>query len=254
MKRSVAFAARLSDLLATLESAALVGAATERARGLGEQLRFACLATPCSEALVALEVESLGRLSIPVVANADTYRTVDAELFPAGTPFAYLLGGGGGHAVELVAEDPMIAELSPLLSAPPVSAVFLPITLGGAVIGGAGLFSHEARLGERELELGERLAGVLALTVESFRTERALLELFARALPDLLGDDAPTSLATHLARYVHELRVAPGYRARLELALSVGRLVAHGEPEARLARSILDRVEAYAADAGSGQA
>ncbi|WP_437313480.1 hypothetical protein [Sorangium sp. So ce385] len=181
------FTARLRDLLSTVESAALLGAVEARVRGLGEHLRFACLAMPCSEALVALEMEALGRLTVPVVANAAGHRTEGAELQPSGTPFAYLLGGGGGHAVALVDGDPMIAPLRPLLNAAPVCAIFVPIRVGASTVGGAALFSHDAPLGGRELDMAERLAEVLALTVESFRTERVVFELFARAMPDLLG-------------------------------------------------------------------
>ncbi|AUX34569.1 MULTISPECIES: hypothetical protein [Sorangium] len=184
------FTARLRDLLSTVESAALLGAVEARVRGLGEHLRFACLAMPCSEALVALEMEALGRLTVPVVANAGGYRTAGAELSPSGTPFAYLLGGGGGHAVALGDGDPMIAPLRPLLAAAPVVAIFVPIRVGAATVGGAALFSHDAALGGRELDMAERLAEVLALTVESFRTERIVFELFARAMPDLL-EQAP---------------------------------------------------------------
>ncbi|WP_437605466.1 hypothetical protein WMF20_30685 [Sorangium sp. So ce834] len=181
------FTARLRDLLSTVESAALLGAVEARVRGLGEHLRFACLAMPCSEALVALEMEALGRLTVPVVANAGGYRTAGAELPPSGTPFAYLLGGGGGHAVALGDGDPMIAPLRPVLAAAPAAAIFVPIRVGAATVGGAALFSHDAPLGGRELDMAERLAEVLALTVESFRTERVVFELFARAMPDLLG-------------------------------------------------------------------
>ncbi|KYF94117.1 hypothetical protein BE18_19965, partial [Sorangium cellulosum] len=156
-------------------------------RGLGEHLRFACLAMPCSEALVALEMEALGRLTVPVVANAAGYRTAGAELPPSGTPFAYLLGGGGGHAVALADGDAMIAPFRPLLGGVPAYAIFVPIRVGAAIVGGAALFSHDAPLGGRELDMAERLAEVLALTVESFRTERVVFELFARAMPDLLG-------------------------------------------------------------------
>ena len=63
-----------------------------------EQLRFACLAIPCSEALVALEIEALGRLSIPVVADEGGARSCDLHILPSGTPFAYLLGGGSSYA------------------------------------------------------------------------------------------------------------------------------------------------------------
>ncbi|WP_437274914.1 hypothetical protein WME90_27090 [Sorangium sp. So ce375] len=269
------FTARLRDLLSTVESAALLGAVEARVRGLGEHLRFACLAVPCSEALVALEMEALGRLTVPVVADAIGFRSPGVELPPSGTPFAYLLGGGGGHAVELSDGDPMIAPLRPLLAAAPASAIFVPIRVGAATVGGAALFSHEAPLGGRELDLAERLAEVLALTVESFRTERVVFELFARAMPDLLAQaqsqpaaagrraapgaeppipegsaPPPTSLRAALERHIHALRLTPEYRRRLELAAVVGRLAERGEAEARLALDLLARIDAYASGAG----
>ncbi len=258
------FTARLRDLLATVESAALLGAVEARVRGLGEHLRFACLAVPCSEALVAVEMEALGRLTVPVVADAAGFRAPGAELPPSGTPFAFLLGGGGGHAVGLSDGDPMIAPLRPLLAATPTAAIFVPIRVGAATVGGAALFSHDAPLGGRELDMAERLAEVLALTVESFRTERVVFELFARAMPDLLaqapGQSAqegaappPTSLRAALERHIHALRLTPEYRRRLELAAVVGRLAEHGEAEARLALDLLARIDAYARGAGGAQ-
>ncbi|WP_437573783.1 hypothetical protein [Sorangium sp. So ce887] len=258
------FTARLRDLLATVESAALLGAVEARVRGLGEHLRFACLAVPCSEALVAVEMEVLGRLTVPVVADAAGFRAPGAELPPSGTPFAFLLGGGGGHAVGLSDGDPMIAPLRPLLAAAPAAAIFVPIRVGAATVGGAALFSHDAPLGGRELDMAERLAEVLALTVESFRTERVVFELFARAMPDLLaqapGQSAqegaappPTSLRAALERHIHALRLTPEYRRRLELAAVVGRLAEHGEAEARLALDLLARIDAYARGAGGAQ-
>lgn len=270
------FTARLRDLLSTVESAALLGAVEARVRGLGEHLRFACLAMPCAEALVALEMEALGRLTVPVVADAAGFRASGAEFPPSGTPFAYLLGGGGGHAVALSDGEPMIAPLRPLLAAAPAAAIFVPIRVGAATVGGAALFSRDARaapLGGRELDLAERLAEVLALTVESFRTERVVFELFARAMPDLLapapGQAAagagqpepegaaapPTSLRAALERHIHALRLTPEYRRRLELAAVVGRLAERGEAEARLALDLLARIDAYASGAqgeGSG--
>jgi hypothetical protein len=240
------FSVRLRDLLCTLESTALLGAAEGRVRGLGEHLRFACLALPCSEALLALEIETLGRLSIPVVAGQDAWRTTNHEFLPSGTPFAYLLGGGGGHAAELTDGDPMIACLQPILSHTPKSGLFVPIRLGEAVVGGVALLSHELHFSDRHLEMAERLSEVLALTVESFRTEQVIFELFARALPDLLGQDAVTSLAAGLMRHIHTLRVTPTYKRRLDLALLVGRLADRGPAEARLAGEILARVDEYA--------
>ena len=93
--------------------------------------------------------------------------------------------------------------------------------------------------------MAERLSEVLALTVESFRTEQVLFELFARALPDLLCEDAPTSLGAALSRHIHTLRLTPAYKRRLELAMTVGRIADHGESEARLASEILGKFEAY---------
>jgi hypothetical protein len=254
------FTARLRDLLATLESAALLGASAARVRGLGEHLRFACLAVPCDEALVALEMETLGRLVIPVVADEHGARPQSLELLPVGTPFAYLLGGGSGFAAQIAPGDAMVASLLPALARPPVSGIFVPLRLGDAVVGGAALFTHEftherarphdaspARaLGARELVMAERLAEVLALTVESFRTERVIFELFARAMPDLLGERAETSLPEALAEHLRAMRLPPGYRRRLALATAVGRVVDHGEAEADLAEALLTSIDAYA--------
>lgn len=240
------FTVRLRDLLSTLESAALLGAAEARVRGLGEQLRFACLALPCSEALCALEIEALGRLSVPVVADAHGFRASDLELWPSGTPFAFLLAGGGGHAADLAPDDPMVEAIRPALAASPAHGIFVPIQIGGAVIGGAALLSHGARFTDHHLEMAERLGEVLALTVESFRTERVIFELFARALPDLLGDGAATSLPAALASHLRAIRLLPAYRRRLELAAAVGRVADHGDAEADLAAALLARIDAYA--------
>jgi GAF domain-containing protein len=241
-----AFSARLRDLLSTIESTSLLVASEARVRGLGEHLRFACLALPCSEALVALEIEALGRLVVPAVAGAEAWRAADLQFIPSGTPFAYLLSGGGGYAVGLSEDDEMIAALRPILSATPRSGVFVPIRLGDTAVGGAALLSHSEPLTDRHLDMAERLAEVLALTVESFRTERVLFELFARALPDLLAEGATTSLRAALARHIHGLRVTPAYRRRLELALAVGRVADRGEAETRLAADLLARIDAYA--------
>ena len=244
------FTVRLRDLLSTLESVALLGAAESRVRGLGEQLRFACLAIPCDEALVALEIEALGRLTVPVVADAEGARTSGLELLPSGTPFAYLLGGGSSYAAGLAPGDPMIAAILPALRRPPAHGIFVPIRLGDSVVGGAALFSHATALGDRELAMAEHLGEVLSLTVESFRTERVVFELFARALPDVLGPDASTPLALALERHIRDLRLLPSYRRRLALALAVGRLADHGENEAALAAAVLDRFEVYARGLG----
>jgi hypothetical protein len=240
------FSVRLRDLLSTLESTALLGAAEVRVRGVGEQLRFACLAMPCSEALLALEVEALGRLSVPAVADTEQWRMTAHEFLPSGSPFAYLLAGGSGHAVQLEGDDPMIACLRPILSHAPAYGIFVPIRLGDTVAGGAALLSHDAPLSDRHLEMAERLSEVLALTVESFRTERVLFELFARALPDLLKEDAATSLPAALMRHIHTLRLTPTYRRRLDLAMLVGRLADRGQAEARLVERVLTGIDEYA--------
>ncbi len=248
-----AFAVRLADLLATLESASLLGAAERRVRGLGAMLQFACLAVPCEEALVAIELEQLGRLRVPGVASADAWRQVDVDMAPSGTPFAYLFGGGSGYAAELGDDDPMLEALSAVLQSRPRYGIFVPIRLGASVIGGAALLRESATLGDRELTMAERLAEVLSGTLEAFRTERVLLELFAAALPDLCAPDAPTTFARGLERYIHGMRLAPEYRRKVELAGAVSRLSDHGPAEAELAAEVLERVERYLARLGRGQ-
>jgi hypothetical protein len=240
-----AFEARLRDLLSTLEASALVGAAEGRIRGLGEHLRFACLALPADEALVALEQSALGRLHVPVIADASGFRAASHEFLPSGTPFSYLLAGGSGHAARLGEEDGMIAPLRPLLAAAAASGIFLPLRVNESVIGGVALFSHGEPFGDRHLEMGERLGEVLALTVESFRTERIVFELFARALPEVLRG-MPTSFAASLGRYVHAMRLEPAYRRRLTLAAAVARVADRGEAEAQLVVDLLDRIDQYA--------
>jgi GAF domain-containing protein len=248
-----AFALRLRDLLATLESAVVLGASESRVRGLGEQLQFACMALPCGEALVALERAALGRLQVPGVATADSWRPTELEFLPGGTPFAYLLGGGDGYAVQLDEGDELLAVLQPVLTTAPRHAVFIPIRVGGSAVGGAALLREDQPLGDAELAMAERLAEVLALTVESHRTERALLQLFAAVLPDLFGPDAGTDFASGLERYLHRLRIAPVYRRRLELAEVIGRLAVRGPAETRLAREILEHVDTYIERLTSGE-
>lgn len=251
-----AFAVRLRDLLATIETSALLGAAETRLRGLGEHLQFACLALPCAEAVVALEVARLGRLQVPGVATADGWRPTEHEFLPSGTPFAYLLGGGAGYAAELEADDPMLEALRPVLQTEPRQGIFVPLRVGSSVVGGAALFrsaddldgapgDDEGASNERALAMGERLAEVLALTVESFRTERVLLQLFAQVLPDLFVPDGATGFARALEEYVHQLRLEPAYRRRLELAEIIGRIATHGESETSLVADLLGRVDVY---------
>lgn len=254
-RRSSAFTVRLRDLLATLESSALLGAAETRLRGLGEQLQFACMALPCSEALVALEVAHLGRLQVPGVATEQGWRATELEFLPSGTPFAYLLGGGGGYAAELEELDPMLEALRPVLDTVPRHAIFVPVRVGGTAVGGAALLRDKELVqataeqsGEQVLAMCERLAEVLALTLESYRTERVLLQLFARMLPDLCAPDAPTSFPAALQGHLHELRLSPAYRRRLQMAELIGRIAAQGEPETRLVTDLLERFGSYIAE------
>jgi hypothetical protein len=251
-----AFSVRLRDLLSTVETSALLGAAETRLRGLGEHLQFACLALPCDEALVALEVARLGRLQVPGVASPDQWRSTEHEFLPSGTPFAYLLGGGAAYAAELEPNDAMLEALRPVLHSEPRYGIFVPLRVGSSVVGGAALFRDAAALAaqgddeaapELALAMAERLAEVLALTLESFRTERVLLQLFAQVLPDLCAPDASTGFAAGLDQYVHELRLSPTYRRRLELAEVVGRIAAQGEAETQLVTDVLARVETYLA-------
>lgn len=247
---SSSFAVRLRDLLATLESSALLGAAETRMRGLGEQLQFACLCVPCHEALVALELTSMGRLQVPGVASADEWRPAQLEFPPSGTPFAFLLGGGSGYSAELEPDDSMLELLQPILQSSPRHAIFVPIRVGAAAIGGAALFSEE-HFSDAQLLAAERLAEVLALTMESFRTERVLLQLFATMLPELCAADATTSFVAGLEQHIHGLRLTPEYRRRLELAETIGRIAAAGPAETRLATAILDSVEGYLKQLGA---
>jgi len=252
---NAAFTVRLRDLLATLESAALIGAAENRLRGLGEQLQFACMALPCSEALVALEVAELGRLQVPGVASADGWRPTELEFLPSGTPFAYLLGGGGGYGAQVAAGDELLDAIRPVLESQPQHAIFVPIRVGGGVVGGAALLTEAELLGamsegrvDDTLGMAERLAEVLSLTLESYRTERVLLQVFSQLLPDLCAPDAPTGFGPALESYLHDLRLAPEYRRRLILAQTIGEIAAYGESETELAVDLLRRFQRYIAD------
>jgi hypothetical protein len=240
-----AFSSRLSDLLGTLESGAIIGLARSRVRGLGEQLRFACLALGCTEALVALEMTAMDRLVIPAVADASGFREVHHELIPDGTPIAYLLAGGAGHSVELHPDDAAIKPFAAVLAHPAKGAIFSPLRMADRFAGAAILLSADGPPTDSQLEMSERLAEVLALTVESFFTERALFELFALALPDLLGPSAPTTLPKALEDHIRGLRVAPAYRRRLSLATAVGRLAGRTDAETDLAGSVLAAFDAY---------
>lgn len=240
------FAVRLRDVLGTLETTALIGAMDARVRGLGEQLQFACLALPCEEAFVALELSALGRLTIPGLATADAWRAHELEILPSGTPFAFLLGGGGGYATEIEEGDVLLEALGQdVLTTQPRFAMFVPIRVGATVLGGAALLRTDETFGDADLTMGERLGEVLSLTVESYRTERVLLSVFATVLPDLCSADAATDFVQGLERYLHTLRIGPDYRRRLQLAETVGRIASAGAAETRLVDDVLSRVDAY---------
>jgi hypothetical protein len=247
-----AFAARLSDVLATLEVGALLGASERRVRGLGSLLHYACASMPCDEAFVAIELEHLGRMTVPGIATRDGWRPVGAELSPLGTPFAYLFAGGTGHAVELVEGDAMLSSLAGALVSSPKYGIFVPVHLGSDVVGGVALLRTEAGFGADALGLAERLADVAAGTLEAYRTEQVLLELFARVLPELCATDGETGFAGGLARFLHGLRLTPEYRRRLVLADAVARLAAQGPAEAELAADVVVRVERYVASLHGG--
>lgn len=241
-----AFSERLFDLLSTLESGAVIGLAQSRVRGLGQQLAFACSALGCSEALALLETDAMGRLVLPVVASPGGFRESGVEVLPEGTPIAHTLAGGGAQALSVEPDDSSLGPLLELLDVPPTSVLFAPIRLGDRIVGALALFEAEgASFDDAKIELAERLAEVVALTVEAFFTERMLFELFAQALPDLLGPTAATSLPKALERHIHRMHVAPEYRSRLALALAVGRVASRTDAEARLARRVLDAFEKY---------
>jgi hypothetical protein len=241
-----AFAARLADILATLESTAMLGAVERRVRGLDGLLRFACASVPCDEAFVAVEREHLGRMHVPGVATTDAWRPASVDLPPLGTPFSYLLAGGSGHMVDLDAEDPLLESLRGVVTSSPRQGAFAPIRLGADVVGGLALLFAERRSGDRELVLAERLADVAAGTIEAYRTERALLEVFAAVVPELCATDGETGFSRGLERFVHRLRLTPDYRRKLALADAVAKVARRGEAESALAIGVLTQLERYA--------
>lgn len=240
-----AFAARLFDLLSTVEASAIIGLARSRVRGLGEQLAFACSALRASEALAALETSATTHLSVPVVASPSGHKEVNVELPFEGTVFSHVLGGGSTYAVTLEPADELVSSLRPLLEADPSAALVIPIRQGDRTVGGAAFFSYDGPFGDAEIEMAERFGEVVGLTVEAFFTERLLFELFASCLPELLGKDAATSLPEKVMAFLRSTRVSPVYRTRLELALSIGRLTSRTAIEARLATRVLDAFEGY---------
>lgn len=240
-----AFSRRLSDLLSTLEASAVIGLAKSRVRGLGEQLAFACAALGAAEGFAALELGATSNLTVPVVADASAHREVSLELPLEGTLLSHVISGGGAYAVTIEPGDDLAAPFLPLLSGEPRAALCVPTRVGDRTVGGVCLVSWDEPFADDKIAMAERLAEVVGLTVEAFFTERMMFELFAKVLPDLLGKDAATGLGDRLSAHLRGLRVAPTYRRRLELALSVGRLTARSDLEAKLATRVLDSFEKY---------
>ncbi|NUP04760.1 MAG: GAF domain-containing protein [Polyangiaceae bacterium] len=249
-----AFAARLFDLLSTLEASAVIGLAKSRVRGLGEQLAFACSAMRASEAIAALETSATTHLLVPVVASPAGHREVSMELPFEGTILSHVLGGGSTYALSLEPGDDLVAPLRHLFEADPVAALVIPIRLGDRTVGATALVSHAAPFGDAEIEMAERFGEVVGLTAEAFFTERLLFELFSSCLPELLGKEAATSLPEKVMTQLRAMRVAPVYRTRLELALAIGRLTSRTSLEARLATRVLDAFEGYLAALEGGGA
>lgn len=239
---SAAFVSRLADLLSTVEATSVLSSAEVRMRGLREQLEFACIAMPCDQALVALEVSAFGRLAILATSTPDGSSDANLELIASGTPLAHVLAGGDAFAVSLDDDDPLLDFARPLITVKPRSAVIAPLRLGRSPVGAVVLL-REGASGDREVHLAQHLGEVLSLTVESFRTERVLLELFARALPDVFASDPPTSFGTKLEATLSELRIDPAYRRRVRMALVCGKIAARGEADAELVEGVLDRFE-----------
>jgi hypothetical protein len=157
--------------------------------------------------------------------------------------------GGAAFAAQLDDDDDMLAMVAPVLSTRPRHALFVPVRMGQEVLGGAALLREsEKPYGDHEIAMAERLAGVLSLTLETHRTERVLMQLFASALPDLVGGEVPTDFTEGLSRYLHRLRVSPTYRQRLALADAVGKVAGQGAAETELALGLLQKIQAYVSD------
>jgi hypothetical protein len=243
----IAFAARLFDLLSTLEASVVIGLAKSRVRGLGEQLAFACTALGASEAVAGLESTATTHLAVPVVANRTGHREISGELPFDGTVLSHVLTGGSTYAVSLEPGDESVHAFEGWLEETPVAVLAVPIRVGDRVVGGAAFFSGSSAFGQEAIEMGERLSEVLGLTAEAFFTERMLFELFARSLPDLLGTTAATSLPEKLLAHLRAMRVSDAYRQRVELAASVGKLTSRTAHEANHAGAVLRSFEAYVA-------
>lgn len=239
-----AFNARLYDLLSTLEASAVIGLAKSRVRGLGEQLAFACTALGASEGLAALEASATTHLWVPVVADRNSHREVNGDVPFEGTILSHVLSGGSTYAVSVEPDDESVRPFHGWLNAPLANALVAPIRVSDRVVGGAVFFSEEP-FSEATIEMGERLSEVLGLTAEAFFTERMLFELFASALPELLGKDAATSLREGLLKHVRSMRVGEAYRQRVKLATMIGKLTSRTALEARLCEQVLGVFEQY---------
>lgn len=239
-----AFNARLHDLLSTLEASAVIGLAKSRVRGLGEQLAFACAALGASEGLAALEASATTHLWVPTVANRSGHVEVDGDIPFEGTILSHVLSGGSTYAVSIEPEDESVRPFQAWLQSSPTSALVLPIRVSDRVVGGAVFFSEEP-FTEDKIEMGERLSEVLGLTAEAFFTERMLFELFASALPELLGKDAATNLRDNLLKHVRTMRLADTYRQRVKLATMIGKLSSRTALESRLCEQVLGVFEGY---------
>jgi hypothetical protein len=239
-----AFVVRLRDLMSTLEASTIIANVESRVRGLREQLQFACIALPCDEALVAIEREAFGRLHVPVVVRADDWAEPGIDFLAPGTPFAQLLAGGEPFAQSIHDDDPALEPLRGALRSRPRSACFSPVRCGSAVVGGVALL-RDAESGDREVRLAQHLGHVLSMTIETFRTERVLFELFARSLADVLAPEIGTTLGASLERTVRTLRVDPEYARKLRLALLCGAVASRGVTEAQLVTDVLERFDRY---------
>ncbi len=241
---SAAFVSRLRDLLSTVEATSVLSSADVRMRGLREQLEFACVAVPCEQALVALEVTSFGRLAILATSTQAGSADADLEFVATGTPLAHVLAGGDAIGMSLEPGDALLDFARPLITVDARSAIVAPLRLGRSPVGGV-ILLRAAESGDREVRLAQHLGEVLSLTVESFRTERVLLELFARALPDVLAPDLPSTFGARLEAMLDELRFDPAYHRRVRMAVVCGKIAARGEADASLVEGVLDRFEEH---------
>ncbi len=239
-----AFNARLYDLLSTLEASAVIGLAKSRVRGLGEQLAFACTALGATEGLAALEASATTHLWVPTVADRSGHQEVNGDVPFEGTILSHVLSGGSTYAVSVEPDDESIRPFQAWLKGTVTSALALPIRVSDRVVGGAVFFGEEP-FAEDKIEMGERLSEVLGLTAEAFFTERMLFELFASALPDLLGKDAATNLSESLLKHVRSMRLGDTYRQRVKLATMIGKLSSRTALESRLCEQVLGVFEGY---------